>query len=120
MGVVYRSTASSEENNGRLLEMMRAAVEAAGGNHLLLMGDFNYPQLGEEKAGERVNTAAEQFREATRDLYLVQHIGDHTRVRQSQRPSKLDLVFTLDENVVQDICFQDPLGKWPCHRGLQV
>jgi hypothetical protein len=45
VGVCYRSTASTEGNNQELLNLLSKAVEYTGQSKLLLMGDFNYPDI---------------------------------------------------------------------------
>ena len=45
VGCIYRSTSSPEVNNNRLNELIRQANEVAGGNRLLIMGDFNVPNI---------------------------------------------------------------------------
>ena len=40
VGCIYRSTASTVTNNAKLNDLIRQANKVAGGNKLLLMGDF--------------------------------------------------------------------------------
>ena len=95
IGVLYRSPTSSANNNKQLLEMLRKAVRKVGSGNLLIMGDFNYPELGKSDGSEHeTEESDDEFEEVVADLFLVQHVDDHTRVRQNQRPSRLDLIYT--------------------------
>ena len=51
------------------------------------------------------------FLESVRNAYLTQHITEPTRYRQGQRENILDLVFTLREEVVEDVKLLPPIGK---------
>jgi len=42
---------------------------------------------------------------------LFQHVHEFTRFRNGQQPSCLDYVFTSEDNVLQDLQYQSPLGK---------
>ena len=45
VGNIYRSPNSSEENNFKLLELLALAKQHAKITHLLVMGDFNMPEI---------------------------------------------------------------------------
>jgi len=45
------------------------------------------------------------------ELCLFQHVHEFTRFRNGQQPSCLDYVFTSEDNVVQDLQYESPLGK---------
>ena len=47
----------------------------------------------------------------TQELCLFQHGTDVTKIRQNQAPSKLDYVFTDEENLVDVVSYEVPLGK---------
>jgi len=46
------------------------------------------------------SSAAFSFFDSVQDSYLAQHVTSSTRHRQSQQPSLLDLIFTLDPDEV--------------------
>ena len=48
--------------------------------------------------------------ECARDCYLFQHGMQPTRFRDGQEPSTLDLVFTNEENMVNNISYSSGLG----------
>ena len=45
VAVIYRSTSSSNENNEKLLEAMNMINNLKNISHVLLMGDFNFPEI---------------------------------------------------------------------------
>ena len=121
VGVCYRSTASSRENNTKLLGLLDKAAYVAAKSHLLIFGDFNYPEI--DYASSTViggsGTDAHAFLSKTNDLFLYQHINDWTRHRIGQQPSLLDYVFTDEDNVIDDVQFSAPLGKSD-HVGIKL
>ena len=44
VGVCYRSTASSPENNAELLKLIEQATKVSLGTQIMILGDFNYTQ----------------------------------------------------------------------------
>ena len=52
-----------------------------------------------------------RFFDLTQDLFLMQNVFEVTRMRRGQEPSRLDYVFTLNENEVDnDLEYLAPLG----------
>ena len=45
VGCIYRSTSSMGANNDKLNDLLKQASKVAGGNRLLIMGDFNVPHI---------------------------------------------------------------------------
>jgi len=77
------------------------------------MGDFNYPAIDYENgAVSASSTSADYlFFEKTKDLFLVQNVFSNTRFRSGHAPSKLDYVFTSEENLIDEVHSEVPLGK---------
>ena len=71
--VCYRSTASDPENN----DLLRQASLIAERSHLLIMGDFNYPEINYEdyEVKAACTSDAAKFFDQTRDLFLHQHVN---------------------------------------------
>ena len=115
VGVCYRSTSSTNVNDDELICLMeKAASESSARNsQLLLMGDFNYPEISynEHSVSAANDSSAKRFFDCTQDLFLCQHVDEFTRCRASQSPSILDYVFTCDDDVIHDIQYKSPLGK---------
>lgn len=77
------------------------------------MGDFNYPDIDYKnltvESGDESDAAV--FFAKTLDMFLVQNVSKPTRVRERQRASLLDYVFTDEENLVENLANHEPLGK---------
>ena len=81
--------------------------------HVLINGDFNYPDINYSQQSVTANddTAPARFFNTTQDLFLFQNVTLPTRVRQGQQPSVLDYIFTDEDNLVNDLQYNTPLGK---------
>ena len=113
VGCIYRSPNSSNVNNKALRQVLVKATEMKY-SHVLLTGDFNFPSIN--WLTWSVNSTNEEdeaamFVEAARDGFLYQHIDQPTRIRGENEPSCLDLVFTNEEGMVDNVEIQSPLGK---------
>lgn len=113
IGLCYRSPTSTMENDGKLVILMENAVLQTKANHVLIMGDFNYPVIDYACETVRAGHAdpATLFFNKTQELCLYQHVTQPTRFRQNQTPSTLDYVFTEEENLIEAISYDVPLGK---------
>ena len=111
IGNIYRSPASSELNNYELNNVFRKAVELKH-SHLLILGDFNYGGLNWElqQSSDSINDSSSVFMETVNDLFLYQHVGENTRYRGDQTPSRLDLIFTNEINMITDLDYMPPIG----------
>ena len=112
-GNFYRRGDCSSENNDNLIKLLHE-MNHKGYSHLLYMGDFNLPGIDWDTwsyNSTNVLNYENQFIECLRDCYLFQHITQFTRKRGSDYPSVLDLVFTNEENMVQDVELIAPVGK---------
>ena len=80
--------------------------------HLLIMGDFNYPQIDwlNWTSSECSDHPSMKFIETIRDYFLFQHILTPTRCRQNQQPNTLDLSFTNEEQFIQQVEVSHSLG----------
>jgi len=112
VGVCYRSPTSTDINNGRLLQLLDTAVSRVASTHVMILGDFNYPGIDYDNLAVAPGSkAATDFFDKTMDLFLIQNITECTRYRQGQRSSKLDYIFTDEENLVENVEYLPPLGK---------
>ena len=113
IGTCYRSTASDSENNNKLLHLFENALNQRDSSNVLILGDFNYPQIDYDGyvVSSGKDTDAARFFEKTQDLYLHQSIDCNTRFREGNDPSKLDLVFVDEENLLDNVEIVPPLGK---------
>ena len=112
VGLCYRSPSSSCDNNEKLLMTLRQ-TEHVHAQHLLVIGDFNYPEIdwdaGYVQGPE--DSCAMKFYDTTQDLFWVQHTTSATRFRLGQVPSQLDLVFSKDEYAIDHVVASAPIGK---------
>jgi len=113
VGVCYRCPSSSSENNANLLELLDLASKQSSCSHLLVMGDFHYPGINyrDNVVEGEPNSEASKFFFKTEDLFLVQCITEATRARGTNKPSILDYVFVDEENLVDSISYESPIGK---------
>lgn len=112
VGTVYRSTSSCDNNNKHLLELIDAAMTHHH-THLVIMGDFNYPEVDFVNSISHLpdNAHGTLFLEKIYEHLLKQHINVPTRYREGSNPSTLDLVFTNEEFMIDNITTKPPLGK---------
>jgi len=77
------------------------------------MGDFNYPDIDyntqSTSSSDRSHTS--KFLTKTQDNFLVQNVFEPTRYRPNYSPSKLDYIFTSEDNIVEDLHYEVPIGK---------
>ena len=77
------------------------------------MGDFNYPEIDwiTFTTPEEQYHKASLFLEVTCDCHLHQHKTDSIHHRGNQLLNSLDLIFTNEESMVENINFTSLLGK---------
>ena len=110
VGIIYRGPGSSEANNDNLNQTI---IEAVGLNHshFLLMGDFSHPNIKWDSESTESNTVEGKFIENIRDNFLLQHITKPTRGRLGNTSNILDVIFTNEEDMIEDVTYESPLGK---------
>ena len=77
------------------------------------MGDFNYGQIDWDKGvvPDPDDSDDKIFYEKTQDLLLYQHVDVPTRFRDGCTPSMLNLIFSTEELMVNNLEVRSPLGK---------
>lgn len=111
IGCVYRSPNSTTENNSLLLNLLHE-VAASKYDLILIMGDFNLPDIDWTLDNLRTsNGFSSEFVDTINDNYLYQHITRPTRAREGQKSNTLDLIITNIEEVITDMVHEAPLGK---------
>ena len=83
-------------------------------SHFLLLGDFNYPNIKWQNwytLSENTNSPDTKFKEGIRDNFFFQHVTLPTRGRLGNKSNILDLVFTTEKGMTDDIVYESPLGK---------
>jgi len=88
------------------------AVTESRLSNIMITGDFNYSDI--DYAGYFVNAGPQSeqqiFFDKTQDLFLLQHVKEPTRSR-GNSSSCLDLIFTTEENVIENLQHEVPIGS---------
>ena len=113
IGCLYRSPSGDGARSVEMLADILSHAVSAGYSHLVIAGDFNLPMvdwsLGLSSA--HVTHYSHAFVNAVQDCLLHQHITQPTRFRVGEEPHTLDLIFSNEEGMVQNIKFHPGLGK---------
>ena len=109
---IYRSESGTKENNDNLLKLL-SEIEEMKASHKLVTGDFNYKHINWEtwETPKNETSPEHRFINCIQDNYWYQHVIMPTRHRERDEPSTLDLIFTNEENMIENIDYQSPLGK---------
>jgi hypothetical protein len=113
VGCVYRSPSAEKLANANLSRSILRVAEQAH-SHLLIMGDFNYPTIDWAtctSTKKDTNDDSNVFLETVKDAYLFQHVTRPTRCRINNTPSTIDLIFTNEEGMINDLELCSPMGK---------
>ena len=101
MGICYQIP----NNNDSADEVILGALkQASGQQNLVLMGDFNYPDIF-WKNNTAARMSSTKFLECVEGCFLIQIIDVPTR-----KEALLDLLFTNQENLLCNILVSDNLG----------
>ena len=108
---VYRSGTQSEENNKELNKFL--VNQASRSTHLNICGDFNYKNINWQLQSCSLDEESNEhkFLNAVQDSFLHQHVSEPTRSRGSDNPTLLDLVFTNEDAMINEVSHHSPLGK---------
>ena len=110
---IYRRGESDEKNNELLLKLFKIMSEKKY-SYLIIVGDFNLPKIDWETLTCNTNNNEDfhvKFVDCVSDCFLFQHVTEPTRVRGSNEPSTLDLIFSNEEGMVKNLIYEAPLGK---------
>ena len=110
VGVVYRSPGSTESQN-KCITSAISEIVSRNPSHLLVMGDFNYPGIDWNNELSERSQQEQEFLSSFRDWFLWQHVKEPTRYRSQQTANILDLVMTNEEDMIQHINYNEPVGK---------
>ena len=102
-------------NNKGAIELINKVSQLAvdKGNRLLVLGDFNYGKIDWEEFvphGDSDSWEA-KFLDCIQGNFLYQHVREPTRVRGTDKPSRLDLVFTQNSLEIECMDYRPPIGK---------
>lgn len=107
IGVCYRTPNSAIytfDTDAAVLQL----IEEFRDKQIMLMGDFNYPEINWCNPGLSLSSssAAGRFQECVEDNFLTQHVTIPTR-----KDAILDLVLTSDPDLISTIDIQGVLGN---------
>ena len=105
---VYRSPSATQDEDNEMLQ----TIESVTSNELvLILGDFNAPEIDWELEYAPENSFGESLLELIHRHALTQHVRQDTRWRLNQNPSLLDLIISRSENDINSVEIAAPLGK---------
>ena len=109
-GVIYKSQQVKE--NDLLDDLFLSVCNDKRYAHLLIMGDFNYPQIDwlNWTLLESSHHPSTKAIETIRDNFLFQHVSAPTRFCQNHQPNTLDLIFINEEQFIQQVEISHSLG----------
>ena len=112
LACIYRSESGTTANNENLLKLLKE-IDEMKYSHKLVLGDFNYKHIDWETwETPKSDTSEEQcLINCLQEIYWFQHATKPTRHREGVTPSTLDLVLTNEEEMIQEISYESPLGK---------
>ena len=113
LGCIYRSPSGDPYMSVRDLSHLLESVCALNPSHLLIVGDFNLPQIDwrQNLCMTSESHYAAKFFSAVQDAYLFQHVKEPTRFRDGVEPSLLDLIMTNEEHMIERLDYCPGLGK---------
>ena len=104
IGLIYRSPSIKDQEHANKLRELIQECSNKNFSHVLLMGDFNYPNINWSNWTSKINSQDNdelKFIETIQDNALVQHILEPTRWRGTDTPHVLDLIITNEKNMVE-------------------
>ena len=112
LGCIYRSPNSTDVNNLNLKHLLKSLSDVRA-SHKVVMGDFNHPEIDWLKETSRAGPQhqATQFLESVRDAFLFQHVKEPTHYRALQTRNTLDLIFSNEANMIENMEYKAPIGK---------
>lgn len=112
VGVIYRSPNASAEQNAGITDMINTVLGKKF-SHVLIMGDMNYPEI--DWINSATHTSEEhpayEFLECVQNNFLWQHVFEPTHYRAKQAANILDIVMTNEQNMINGIQYEEPIGK---------
>ena len=103
IGVIYRSPDAKIEQSGSINDMIDEIVKRRH-SHLLIMGDFNYPEIDWQclaSINDESCSPANKFKRCVWNHFLCQHVHQPTHFRGLQKANILDLVLRNEEEMIR-------------------
>ena len=104
VGCIYRSPTGHLSTS--VSSLCNLFVKFDKYSHLLICGDFNFEDVTwSDFSGSATNSHVVHFLDLVHDLFLFQLVSKHTRFRQGESLSLLDLIFTNEEDMVTNLLY---------------
>lgn len=101
-GVVYNPPGTAGVDEQNLCKVFQEAYRQY--THVIICGDFNYPNI--DWSADSCTGGGEHFLDVVNDCFLTQHVEEATR-----DDNILDLVFSSEEEMIQDVEVCEPLAN---------
>ena len=112
IGNIYRSPSSDKFTSTNELCDLINCVNNTKPSYLLIVGDFNYPNIDWHRGClTKVDHSEQLFFDTIQDCVLFQLVTQPTRFRQGVEPRILDLILTNAEAMIHNIKFTAGLGN---------
>ena len=109
IALMYRSPSSTKEDS-KLIRQAIEEISNMNSSDIIIMGDFNYKEINwEDEKGS--GKEQDKFIACVQQNMLSQHVKDVSRFRGDNKPSRVDLVFATEEDMISEMEYQSPLGK---------
>ena len=102
IGIIYNSTANTEEEEENIHHVIRRAC--LNYRDVILTGDFNHRTINWETLHS--DREGQPFLDLTQDCFLAQCVEEPTRGE-----NILDLVLTTNDNLLENVTVREPLGS---------
>merc|ERR1711972_629594 len=111
VGCIYRSGTQNKAVtlDPEMYKMIRSMTLNCGYKNVLIVGDFNHPGIKWSPHPiittnhRNQNHPEYQFVNCITDAMLTQHVSKATRDREGQRSVTDDLIFTSDEDMIENL-----------------
>lgn len=113
VGCLYRSPSGDGMHSMELLSDLLKQVVSEGYSHIVIAGDFNMPTVdwGLGLSSAPASHCSHLLIDTVQDCFLHQHVVQPTRYRMGDEPHTLDLIFSNEEGMVQNMGFHPGLGR---------
>ena len=112
IGNIYRSPSSDKFTSTNELCGLINCVNNTKPSYLLIVGDFNYPNIDWHRGClAKVDHSEQLFFDTIQDCVLFQLVMQPARFRQGAEPHILDLILTNAEAMIHNIKFTAGLGN---------
>ena len=105
IGCLYCSPSADGTQSVELLADLLKHVTSAGFSHIVIAGDFNLPTIdwSHNLSSAPASHCSHMFIDIVQDCFLQQHILQPTCYRNGEEPHILDLVFSNEDGMIQNI-----------------